>query len=108
MKKNVREVDTNTTNPEESMRQLAYALGGLLLGLFIGHNRQEKSNKSTTSTPPQADYNPFVRYKFNCWLCSGETLFDALPHVTEIKKYDQDCKWCGMANRVEIKPICKV
>lgn len=90
------------------MRSMLLALGGLLAGLLIGgavRREEVVVKKQVQKTEPK---NPFTKYKFNCWLCSGETQFDAVAHVSESKTYDHPCKWCGMDNRVEIKPTYNV
>lgn len=81
------------------------ALGGFAAAVLWGASHKKKA-KVDAKTPPQQPANPFVRYRFGCRLCSGETFFDALPHMHEARIYELECKWCGIQNRVEVRPTC--
>lgn len=71
--------------------------------ILWGGGGGKKPKKQKAQKPPQESTNPFVRYKFNCRLCDGETFFDALPHMHDSKIYELECKWCGIENRVEVR-----
>ncbi len=81
------------------MRNLVYALGGLFATLVIGGRAPKKKSGKT---PPPIKYSTI---QFNCWLCTGETRFDAQTSGTKTLTYKRDCKWCGMENRIEVKPV---
>ncbi len=85
------------------MGNLVYALGGLFVGLMIGNAAippKPKKRGSKSEEPVR-----YTKIMFQCWLRSGETIFDASPHHSKTKTYDRECKWCGMENRVEVKPM---
>lgn len=42
------------------------------------------------------------KYKFNCWLCSGKSVFVCKPKK-KINYFKVDCCRCGIANKVRIK-----
>ena len=80
------------------------AIGDMLAELFFGKSsRKEQESMNKRTDKKEQPKNSFVTYKFNCWLCSGETRFEVAPTLNESKMYQQECKWCGMDNRVEIK-----
>lgn len=87
------------------MRNLVFALGGLFVGMMIGGVAQSKKvlkqkKRSKTEEPVK-----YTKIKFNCWLCTGETIFDASPSSTKVLAYERECKWCGVENRVEVQPV---
>jgi hypothetical protein len=80
------------------MNKVLFSVGGLVVGLMV--QAATDDCRARVSEPP----GQRMRYKFHCWLCSGETFFEETPHPTCRLQAKRPCKWCGMDNDVNVLP----
>jgi len=86
------------------MKSLIAAATGLIAGFLLGYVQAQKYIPAAPPPTPKSDVpEGYTGYKFKCWLCSGDNRFACKPQIEE-RKFQLDCKWCGVENSVKVKP----
>lgn len=81
------------------MQSVALAIYEIMTALLI---RQSAVNSS--KTPALVKTTPEInKYNFQCWLCSGQTIFSCSKPIRE-QFFNIECCRCGMTNKVKIIP----
>lgn len=65
-----------------------------------------KKNQSVNKSLPLIPSLPvgYKKFKFQCWLCEGETDFGVRPLIKQ-KIFNIECCRCGVENNVRVKPF---